>query len=93
MYPIIFSRPAKRDLKRLPVKAIDLLEKEIIPQIQTNPYIGEILRGPFRQFFKYKFSCLGTSYRIAYYIYQKKIIFVVMVDTRENFYQELKRRI
>ncbi len=67
-----------------------------IDLIIDNPQKGKVLEHPFK---KYKIRSEGfiyknNSYRIAYTINQKEneIVFL-LIDSRENFYEKLKRMI
>ena len=87
-----FSRPAEHDLKYLPQRTLDVLRREHIPRLSANPRIGKQLHGPLRGLFAYDFHTEGISYRIAYELMRGEVI-IVMIDTRDNFYKKLSRRI
>lgn len=94
MYKLIIPRSAESDLKKLPSQ----LQKEIVfrhlPVIQANPHQGKFLQKQFRKLRKYRLSYLGTEYRIAYKISESvKLITIIMIGSRENFYERLKRRL
>jgi len=92
MYQVYVTNQAKKDLKRLD-KPIIKIVLNILESIAENPYGGESLYGELSQLKKWTFTHSGISYRIAYQIYEEHIeVKVFMIGTRDNFYDELKRR-
>ena len=68
--------------------------KEEANKISVDPHRYEELRGPLRGIRSYHFDYTKTQYRIAYRILEgKKQIEVVLVKSREGFYQTLRRLI
>ena len=66
--------------------------REEAEAIACDPYACEELKGPLRGIWSYHFVYNGIEYRIAYRILEhKKEIEVVLVKSRESFYQILKR--
>lgn len=93
MFTVIIPNSVKKDIKKLdkPVisKILDLLEN-----LGQDPFQGTPLTGYFSNLLKLELLYKGTHYRIAYRINEEKIeIYILHVGTRENFYDELKRRI
>jgi len=93
MFNVIVPNSVKKDIKKLdkPVisKVLSLLEN-----IAENPHQGIPLTGHFSPFLKLEMTVKGVHYRIAYRVNEEKVeIYVLHVGTRENFYNELKRRI
>jgi len=93
MYELIIPNKAKRDIKNLdkPVikKVIQLLE-----ELSENPSTGIRLVGDLGHLLKVEFYMQGVSYRIVYEILQYRIqVKIIQVGSRENFYEELRRRI
>lgn len=94
MYQIEYYSSVKKDLKKLDRPVLIFLKNEIFPGIKENPYQGKLLHGEFYGLRKYVFSFKGVAYRIAYEIKQdRKVVLLILVSTRENFYKELRRRI
>lgn len=93
MYEVIISTTAKKDIKTLPRQ----VQKEFAKHLDIlalKPDAGERLKGILRDYWKYAFSIRSTSYRIVYQVSKKKtIVLVVMVGSRENFYDRLKKRL
>ena len=92
MYDLVVLQSASRQLNKFdkPVrtKVIAVLEK-----IAENPFIGDRLKGDLATIYSYHLQVTGVEYRIAYQIREQEIVVVVMqIGTRENFYEELKRR-
>ena len=93
MFTVIVPNSVKKDIKKLdkPVisKILDLLDN-----LRQNPLQGTPLTGHFSNLLKLELLHKGIHYRIAYRINEEKIeIYILHVGTRENFYDELKRRI
>jgi len=92
MYDLVVLNSAARQLKKFDklvrTKIISSLEK-----IAENPFIGEMLRGDLATIYSYHLTISGTEYRVAYQIREREIVVVVLqIGTRENFYEELKKR-
>ncbi len=61
-------------------------------KLSADPYRFEELKGPLKGLRSYHFTYNNTEYRIAYRILEDKgRIEIVLVKTRERFYQILKR--
>lgn len=68
--------------------------KKAIGEIAENPYLGEPLKGDLADIRKWVVKDQGIQYRIAYEIYEGQVeVKIIRVGTRENFYEELKRRL
>lgn len=66
--------------------------KEEANKLAEDPHRYEELKGPLRGIRSYHFNYSKTRYRIAYRILEdKKQIEVVLVKSRESFYQTLRR--
>lgn len=92
MYQLKISNQAKQDLKRLDRPVIKTVIS-ILAQIAEDPHAGEPLSGNLSNLKKWSFSHMGIDYRIAYQIFEAHIeIKIMQIGTRENFYDELKRR-
>jgi len=93
MYELKVTNQAKKDLKRLDKPIIKKI-LGILDDIAEEPHVGEPLHGNYSYLKKWSFTHLGIGYRIAYQIYEEHIeVKVLMIGTRENFYDELKLRI
>jgi len=67
---------------------------ELLKSLEENPFRGSRLSGDFSDLYKLEFRYQQIHYRIAYSINQQRVeIYILHVGTRENFYNELKRRI
>jgi addiction module RelE/StbE family toxin len=92
MYNLNFSNQAKKDLKRLDRPVIKAV-LSILEDIAENPHAGEPLRGNLSHLKKWSINHMGIDYRIAYQIFEEYIeVKIMQIGTRENFYDELKRR-
>ncbi len=90
-YQIIMAPSAHRRYKKFD----PLLQQEIQEQagrLTKDPHQYEELKGPLRGIRSYHFRYRMTQYRIAYRILEdKNQIEIVLVKSRESFYQILKR--
>ena len=93
MYRIIPSSAAQRDLKKLPLQVRRVVFDKHLPKIAADPWTaGERLHGDLRGFWSYH---LGhrPEYRILYTVEDKdKVVLIIFVGTRENAYEEARRR-
>jgi mRNA interferase RelE/StbE len=95
MYEILFSPQAKRFFKKLKEKPLKKTYKTALLKLSENPYIGQPKRGDLAGIHGFDIKYKGVNYEIAYTISEvngKKII-VLLVGTRENFYEQLKQYI
>ena len=61
-------------------------------KMSEDPYFYEELKGPLKGIRSYHFDYRNTQYRIAYRILEsKKEIEILLVKSRETFYQLLQR--
>jgi addiction module RelE/StbE family toxin len=93
MFTVIIPNSVKKDIKKLDKPVISKI-LELLENLGQNPYQGSSLTGHFSNLLKFELQHKGIHYRIAYQINEDKIeIYILHVGTRENFYDELKRRI
>jgi len=82
---------AHRKYKKFPPVLKNKIKEEA-ETIACDPHACEELKGPFRGIWSYHFVHNRIEYRIAYRILEhEKEIEIVLVKSRENFYQILKR--
>lgn len=94
VYEIRILPKANKYIKKLKEKILLKKLKEAILEIQKNPYIGEMKKGDLAGIYGFDVFYNNTNYEISYKIYpNKNIIVVILIGTRENFYQELKNYI
>lgn len=94
MYKIEFLKPVRRDLKKISHHARDFIINDSLSKIQNDPYTGIKLRGKFRDYYKYSINFQGVTYRAVYQIYDnEKIVLIIAIGARENFYNKLLRRL
>jgi len=94
MYKLIIPRSVENDLKKLPPQVQRKIVLKHLPAVQANPQQGKFLQKQFRKLRKYRLSYLGTEYRIVYKVSESvKLITIIMIGSRENFYERLKRRL
>ena len=93
-YELIIPNSVKKDIRKLPRQLQKKVANEYLISIKSDPHQGEFLRGKFRGLRKYSLSFKGAEYRIVYKISEAtKSVILIMVGSRENFYERLGRRI
>ena len=95
MYEILFSSAAEHFFRKLKEKPLKEVYKKALPDISKDPYIGQQKRGDLSSVYGFDVRYRGVNYEIAYTINEingKKVV-VLLAETRENFYEELKRYI
>lgn len=93
MYEVIVPKSVIKEIKKLG-KPVAQKVKKAIGDIAENPYLGEPLKGDLADIRKWVIKEQGIQYRIAYEIYDDRVeVKIIRVGTRENFYEELKRRL
>ena len=91
MYQIRLLPKAVKYIKKIKEKVLIQKLKDAIIKIQTNPYIGEAKKGDLNGIYGFDVFYHNINYEISYKIYEKEcIIVIILVGTRENFYEELK---
>jgi mRNA-degrading endonuclease RelE of RelBE toxin-antitoxin system len=66
--------------------------REEASKLSEDPYFYEELKGPLKGIRSYHFKFKDATYRIAYRILEdEKRIEIVLVKTREKFYETLRR--
>ena len=93
MYRIEIANAVKSDVRKLDKRLQGLIGEEHFTNIEKDPFKAVPLLYEFKGLWSYHFSYKGTQYRIAYEIYpEQRIVLVIMVGSREGFYQTLRRR-
>ena len=91
IYNIIYLSSFEKDVKKID-KVLKVKLKESIEKIKEYPEIGYLLTGDLQGFRSYHFKNNNVEYRIAYIIDDNNLVFIKF-SKRENFYEELKRRL
>ena len=90
-YQVFMSPSAHRRYKKFDT----LLQRKITEEavkLAEDPYQCDKLKGPLRGIRSYHFIYEKTQYRIAYRILEDKSeVEVMLVKSREGFYQALRR--
>ena len=93
MYEVIVPKSVIKEIKKLEKPVVQKVRKAI-EEIAENPYLGEPLKGDLSDIRKWIIKVQGIQYRIAYEIYEDRVeVKIILIGTRENFYNELKRRL
>ncbi|MGQ5709663.1 type II toxin-antitoxin system RelE/ParE family toxin [Lactobacillus sp. PSON] len=94
VYKIEFgSNKPKKYIKKLKDRILKKKFSDLIfKDIAINPYSGKPKEGDLATIYTKKIWYQKTQYRIGYKIKDDNIIVIILlVGTRENFYEELKR--
>lgn len=84
----------KKDLKKISPLAAKEIVNKVFTVIADNSFVGIKLVGHLKDYFKFVFHFQGVGYRIIYQIYIKeKIVFIIAIGPRGDFYERLIRRI
>ena len=93
MFDVIFLPAARNYIKKIKDKNLKKIIEEAINDIAEDYTIGEAKTGDLSGIYGYDVFYNKTNYEISYTVEEvdNKIIIVIMVGTRENFYNELKK--
>ena len=85
--------PARKFIKKIKDKRLKKKLEEAVLEIQKNPTCGTAKKGDLQGIYGFDVYYNKTNYEISYTIevIDEEIIVVIMVGTRENFYEEIKR--
>ncbi|MGA7877409.1 MAG: type II toxin-antitoxin system RelE/ParE family toxin [Desulfoferrobacter sp.] len=90
-YEIFMAPSAHKRFKKFNSRLRDKIKKEA-QKLASEPYACEELKGPLRGIRSWHFDFQKTQYRIAFRIIEdEKQLEIVLVNSRENFYQALKK--
>ncbi|MEW5746821.1 MAG: type II toxin-antitoxin system mRNA interferase toxin, RelE/StbE family [Nitrospirota bacterium] len=93
-YKDAYHPRVKSDVKRLDKPVTRDVYNIHLDKILNAPYSGEKLYGDLEGVFSYHFRKSNVDYRIAYFIDETaRVVHVVMIGKRENFYEILRRRL
>ncbi len=87
---IRFLRAAYKFLQKCDYALYLKIEREA-EKIGKDPYLNKPLTGKLKPIRTHHFFFKRSAYRIAYKI--EKDIIVIMIATRENFYEKLEQRL
>jgi len=94
MYDVQYLTPAAKYLKKIKDKKLLATFKTAIDELKENPYIGSLKIQDLSGIYCYDVRYSKVDYEIAYRIYEEdknNLIVIMLVGTRENFYEDLKR--
>lgn len=93
MYVVKFTPRAEKYLRKIKDNNLKQRMKEAILLLAKNPYQGTRKKGDLAGIYGFDVYYNKTNYEIAYRIYEneQKLVVVILVGTRENFYEELKK--
>lgn len=92
MFKVFITSSARKSAKKLPIETREEAVKLCENYIANHPFDAEKLHGPLSECRSFHFKLNNIHYRIAYRILtEEQRIDVVLIGTRENFYQRLRR--
>jgi len=92
-YAVVLAPSAHRVYKKFDSALQDRIKKEA-QKIAWSPYLASPLHAPFEGLRSHHFQFRKTEYRIAYRVREeKRQVEVVLVKSRERFYDVLARSI
>lgn len=94
MYDVQYLNPAEKYLKKIKDKTLLAALKAAIDELKADPYIGSLKLQDLSGIYCYDVKHARVFYEIAYRIYEEvdnNLIVIMLVGTRENFYEDLKR--
>lgn len=93
MYEIKAISAVKKDLKKLSLDLVMDVKDIHFNNIRNHPFESCELGYSFKGLRSYHFNFKGKAYRIVYEVFSEdRLIVVILVGPRENFYEKLKRR-
>ncbi len=93
MYRDEYHPRVKKDLKKLNPRIREEIKTTHIPNILSEPGVGQTLVGDLAGIYSYHFKISNQQFRIAYVVSdEEKIVYILMIGVRESFYDLLKRR-
>ncbi len=94
MYEVRAINAVKKDIKTLHPKLKDEIQSNHFRKIKESPFGSHELGYAFKGLRSYHFSFEGIQFRIVYEVFEEdSLIVVIMIGTRERFYEKLKRRL
>ena len=94
LYQDEYHPKIKNDLKGLDKAVVKEIYAVHLDRILGEPHASDKLQGALEGLFSYHFRKNRIDYRIAYALDEnKRVVFVLMIGKRENFYDILKKRI
>ncbi len=95
MYKLVLSKASQKFIKKISDKGLKNKIKDGLDRIKEDYTVGDRKTGDLKGFWSLDVYYNKTNYEICYELIEDegKVIIVVMIGTRENFYKELKRYI
>lgn len=93
MYKIEYTKRAESFFKKVKDKKLKAAFMAAIEKIAADPDVGKRKKGELSEAFCYDVYYDRTNYEIAYFVCEKNggTVIIIMIGSRENFYDDLKR--
>jgi addiction module RelE/StbE family toxin len=93
-YTIRFATAVKKDIRKLDRQLQEIIKEDHLTSIERDPFKAAPLLYEFKGLWSYHFNYGGTQYRIIYEVYpEEQIVLVIMIGSREGFYEVLRQRV
>lgn len=96
LLPFKLSTRAAKELKKIrkAVQSLYLKMEATIQEIRKDPYVGDAKKGDLKGYYCIDVNHMRTNYELCYAVEEDengKIILILLLGPRENFYEQLKR--
>jgi len=90
-YRVYITPSARKETKKLP-KRVRIAAVEATKTLERDPFAGERLTGSLHMLYSFHFAAGESQYRITYSLdHPHQLVIVHLIQSRENFYEKLKR--
>lgn len=93
MNKLVLSKASQKFIKKIKDKSLKNKIKSALDRIKSDYTVGSKKLGDLKGFWSLDIYYNKTNYEICYTVIDDggELVLVVMIGTRENFYDELKR--
>ncbi len=84
------SPKAEKYIKKIKDKDLKEKFKDAIKKIRHNPNIGKLKKGDLAGSRGFDVYYNGANYEICYMVKDNKLVIIILIGSRENFYDEIK---
>lgn len=96
LLPFKLSTKAAKELKKIRKadQSLYLKMEATIQEIRKDPYVGDAKKGDLKGYYCIDVNHMRTNYELCYAVEEDengKIILILLLGPRENFYEQSKR--